>query len=35
MTLVEGGHDGGLYWTPLMEVYIGKGCVLATQFPLT
>jgi hypothetical protein len=35
MTLVEGGHDGGLYWTPLMEVYLGKGSVLATQFPLT
>ncbi len=35
MTLVECGHDGGLQWTPLMEVYIGKGSILATQFPLT
>ena len=35
MTLVECGHQGGLHWTPLMEVYIGKGSVLATQLPLT
>jgi hypothetical protein len=35
MTLIECGHDGGLQWTPLMEVYIGKGSILATQLPLT
>jgi hypothetical protein len=35
MTLVEAGHGGGLQWTPLMEVYIGKGSILATQLPLT
>ena len=35
MTLVECGHGGGLTWTPLMEVYIGKGSILATQLSLT
>ena len=35
MTLVECGEDGSLIWTPLMEVYVGKGSILATQLPLT
>ena len=35
MTLVECGEDGSLIWTPLMEVYLGKGSILATQLPLT
>ncbi len=35
MTLVECGQDGSLIWTPLMEVYVGKGSILATQLPLT
>lgn len=35
MTLIESGHSGGLHWTGLMEVYVGKGSVLATQLPLT
>lgn len=35
MTLVEAGYQGGLHWTPLMEIYIGKGSIMATQLPLT
>ncbi len=34
MTLVECGEDASLIWTPLMEVYIGKGSILASQLAI-
>jgi hypothetical protein len=33
LPLIEAGHED-LAWTPLLEIYAGKGAILATQLPL-
>ena len=35
LTLVDSGHDGAASWAEMLEFYIGKGSMVATQLSLT
>jgi hypothetical protein len=35
LALVDTGHDGKVSWTEMIELFIGKGSILATQMSLT
>ena len=35
LTLVDAGQDDKMSWSVLLEIYMGKGSIVATQLPLT